>query len=115
MKSSLKSIVTGIVAASGLLLGAVDASAECRQEGIVKFSEAIASNLTRFYITDKTTVLPTVAYFYLAAANTSFHEILSDAQAAGQIVKVTGNATVCPTTGNSRNAGAVTKVERYDH
>lgn len=116
MKSSfLKFIVTGIVASSGLLLGTVDANAECRQEGIVKFSETIASNLTRFYITDKTTVLPTAAYLYLAAPNTSFHEILSGAQAAGQIVKVTGNAAVCPTTGTFRSAGAVTKVERYDH
>lgn len=112
MKSSLKSIITGMVVSSGLLLGAVDANAECRQEGIVKFAQTTASG-TQFYLTDDTTVLPTSAFVYFAPQNTGFHETLSDAQAAGQIVKVTGNAAACPTAGAFRNAGLVTKVERY--
>jgi hypothetical protein len=113
MKSPLKFIFTGIVASSGLLLGAVDANAVCAQEGAIEYSQTNAGG-TQFYITDETTALPTFAYVYFAPLNTAFHETLSDAQAAGQIVEVTGNAATCPVAGTFRNAGVVTKVERHD-
>lgn len=113
MKPSFKSIVTGIVASSGLLLGATNANAVCTQLGAIEYS-LTGANGTTFYITAVDAILPAFAYLYFAPLNTSFHETLSDAQAAGQIVKVTGNADVCPGAGPFRNAGTVLRVERFD-
>jgi hypothetical protein len=113
MKSSFKSIVASIVVSSGLLLGATNANAVCTQLGAIEYS-LTAANGTTFYITAVDAILPAFAYLYFAPLNTSFHETLSDAQAAGQIVKVTGSAEVCPAAGPFRNGGTVLRVDRFD-
>jgi hypothetical protein len=113
MKSSFNSIFAGIVVSSGLLLGATNANAVCTQLGAIEYS-ATAANGTSFYITAVDAILPGFAYIYFAPVNTSFHETLSDAQAAGQIVRVTGTAASCPAGGAFRNAGTVIRIERFD-
>ena len=116
MKLQTKKILTSTALVLGSLFSCNAANALCTTPatfGAIEFSTTTSAG-TSFYITQIKAVLPTVALFYFAPTGTSFHQTLSDAQAAGQIVTVTGTAAACPTTGSVRNGGTVLAVQRFD-
>jgi hypothetical protein len=116
MKPQTKKILASATLAFASLFSGGAANAVCDTPanfGAIEYSTT-AGGGTTFYITEIKAVLPATALFFFAAAGSTFHATLSDAQAAGQIVSVRGNAVTCPTTGTFRNGGTVTSVQRYD-
>jgi hypothetical protein len=113
MRTRVNKTLASVAVAFGSVFGVVDANADCTQVGVIEYSTTVAASTT-FYITAVTAILPAFAYTYVTPAGTTFHETLSDAQAAGQVVSVTGNALVCPAAGTFRNAGVVLSVRRFD-
>jgi hypothetical protein len=110
----VKKALAGVALASTSLFGMVNANAVCVQTGVVEFSQTGAAS-TSFYITAVTAILPTFAYVFVAPAGSTFHAILSDAMAAGQVVTVTGdNPGGCPAAGTFRPGGTVIRVDRFD-
>lgn len=113
MRTRISKALASAALAFMSFLGAVDANAVCTQTGVIEYSSTGAAS-TVFYVTAVTAVLPSFAYTYVASAGTHFHEILSDAMAAGQVVTVTGNASACPSAGTYRSGGTVISVQRFD-
>jgi hypothetical protein len=108
----VKKALAGVAVAMSLL-GAANANALCTQTGVIEYA-ATAGGSTSFYITAVTAILPTFAYVYNAPVGTTFHAMLSDAMAAGQVVTVTGDQPVCPGAGTFRFGGVVVRLERFD-
>lgn len=116
MKLQTKKILASTALVLGSLFSCNAANALCTTPvtfGAIEYSATSAGG-TFFYITEIKAILPTIAFFYFAPTGTSFLQTLSDAQAAGQIVTVTGTAATCPTKGSLRNGGIVTAVQKYD-
>jgi hypothetical protein len=108
----VKKALAGVAVAMSLF-GAANANALCTQTGVIEYA-ATAGGSTSFYITAVTAILPTFAYFFTAPAGSTFHAMLSDAMAAGQVVTVTGNVGICPAAGTFRPGGVVVRLERFD-
>jgi hypothetical protein len=117
MKPQTKKILASTALVFGSLFSGGAANAVCvtpASWGAIEFSTTVGA-WTRFYITQIKAILPSTAIIYQAQAGTTFHETLSDAQAAGQIVTVTGNGPACPLPISTNVfGGVVTAVQRYD-
>jgi len=113
MKSQTKKILASAILAFGSLFCAMDANAVCTKIGVI--TSSFTFNGGTFYnLTPVAQFLPLfVDQYFVAAPGSNFNQELSNAQAAGQVVRVTGTTTTCATTGQFRNQGNVTAVSRF--